>query len=720
MTDVSPVQASGLGRLPPAVLLVTDRERQRVAIRSILAALDVVFVEADSGTAALTAALRQTFALILMDAQMPGMDGYETAKLIRQRRETGRTPIIFITAGAPGDTATSAAYDSGAVDFVFTPIVPGDLRAKVSVFVDLFLQSEELLLQSEELHRSLESIAALNAALHDSQASTQAVLDNVADGIVIADAEGLIESINPSARALFGYPGQEAIGRPLTLMIAPTLRDDFRDLANTPPNAATETLGCRRDASTFAMEVEYGEISHGDRTLMLVFVRDISNRNAHTEVLERRALHDGLTGLANRTLFGEHVLHALGSAKRNSELRAVLMMGLDGFKRINDTFGHEQGDLLLKQVSHRLVATLRESDTIARLGGDEFAILPAGPTDLPAAAQVAWKVQQACKPGFVVTDEIVHVAASVGIAVFPEQGTTTAELLRHADAAMYVAKRRKTGHAVFDPVHETQGEHQLKLLADLRQCVAREELVLHYQPRIDLSTREISGVEALLRWQHPANGLLAPASFMPQVERTALITPVTRWVLDEALRQQRLWLDQGLDLTMAVNISGHSLRHSNGLLDTIAELTNVWDTAPERLILELTEGALIETAAPDILGRLHDMGEIMSIDDFGTGYSSLAHLQRLPVDEIKIDRSFVTSLAASTHDAAIVRSTIYLAHNLGLTVVAEGVEDKAAMDLLAGYGCDSVQGYHLSRPCAAEELTTWLTDSPYAAPAHGN
>jgi len=694
----------------PAVLVVNDRESQRVALRSMLSSLRVRVVEAESGRGALSAVAEQAFALILMDVRMPIMDGYQTASLIRERLESARTPIIFITAHARGDTETAAAYDSGAVDFIFTPVVPGDLRAKVSVFVDMFVQSEHL-------RRSLDSITALNAALLDSEASTQAVLDNVADGIVTAGEGWLIESLNPSARALFGYREQDAIGQPLTVMIAPELRGEFRELAGSAQNRGLETVGCRQDGTTFAMEVEHGEIRRNDRTLTLAFVRDISERKAYTEGLEHQALHDRLTGLANATLFGEHVLQALASAKRNDESRAVLVMDLDGFKQVNDTLGHDQGDVLLNLVGQRLGAALRETDTVARLGGDEFAILPGGATDLGAAAAVAWKMQQSCQPGFVINDELVHVAASIGIAVYPDHGTTRDELLRRADAAMYVAKKSGSGHAAWDVAQETQAEHQLELLADLRQCVAREELVLHYQPKIDLETREISGVEALLRWQHPAKGLLSPASFMHEVERTELIDPVTKWVLNAALRQQRIWLDQGLDLTMAVNISAHSLRQATNLPDHVAELTNTWGTAPERLILELTEGALIEAAAPEILARLHAMGERMSIDDFGTGYSSLAYLQRLPVDELKIDRSFITSLAVGTDDAVIVHSTIDLAHNLGLTVIAEGVEDARAMDLLIGYGCDGVQGYHLSRPCAAEDLTSWLTESPYAASA---
>ena len=725
MADSGPVDAAGVERPPPAVLVVNDRYGQRIATRAMLAPLGLVVVEADSGRAALRAVLRQSFALILMDVRMPTMDGYETAGLIRQRKQTSRTPIMFVTAHAREDHEMLAAYASGAVDFIFTPIVPDVLRAKVSVFVDLFLQSQELHLQSRELQRSLESIITLNAALRDSEASTQAVLDNVADGILTTGETGVIESFNRSAQALFGYREDEAIGQPLAFVIAPAHRAEFCELVTTSRGLltetgtqaeTTETLGCRQDGSTFAMEVEHGELKLGDRKLTLAFVRDVSERKAYTEGLEHQALHDGLTGLANRALFGEHVLQALASANRKGEPRAVLVIDLNGFKQINDTLGHDQGDDLLKQIGERLVAALRETDTIARLGGDEFAILPGGATDLAGAAALAWKIEQTCKPGFVLEDEVVHVSASIGIALFPDHGTTTAELLRCADAAMYVAKRSGSGHAVFDSLQEKQTAHQLGLLVDLRDCIDRDELVLHYQPKINLGTGKISGVEALVRWRHPVHGLLSPDSFMAEVERTQLIVPVTRWILNAALQQQRIWREQGIDLTMAVNISARSLSPGSELPDTIAKLTETWDTAPDQLILEFTEGALTEAAAPDILTRLHDMGERLAIDDFGTGYSSLAYLQRLPVDEIKIDRSFVTRLATTSDDEVVVRSTIHLAHNLSLTVVAEGVEDENVLKMLAEQECDAAQGYFFGRPCSAEELTRWLTESPYGAP----
>ena len=441
------------------------------------------------------------------------------------------------------------------------------LRAKVSAFVDLFVQAQEL-------QRSVESITTLNAALRDSEASTQAVLDKVADGIVIADETGAIESFNRSAQTLFGHSESEVIGRPLASLIAAGRRDDL----TRAHDRTTETLGCRRDGSTFAMELERSELTLDDRRLVLTFVRDISARDAYTKDLEHQALHDGLTGLANRTLFAEHVVKALAAAKRTQEPRAVLVMDLNGFKQVNDARGHDHGDALLRQVAGRLVGALREIDTVARLGGDEFAILPGESTNLTAAAEVAWKVQQACSAGFLLGSEMTYMTTSVGIAMYPEHGTTTDELLRRADVAMYIAKRSGSGHAVVDTVQEEETARQLTLLGDLRQCITDGELVLHYQPKIDLATHAVSGVEALVRWRHPQRGLLMPGSFMPQVESTEMIAPLTRWVLNEALRQQLQWREQGLDITMAVNISARSLGLQSTLPDVVQELTETWRT----------------------------------------------------------------------------------------------------------------------------------------------
>jgi diguanylate cyclase (GGDEF)-like protein/PAS domain S-box-containing protein len=694
----------------PAILVVDDNPVKRVALRAMLVPLGYAVVEAESGRVALKALEDQAFALILMDVRMPILNGFETAKLCRRQIRGSRTPIIFVTAQGGDEGEVASAYASGAVDFIFTPVLPNVLRAKVAAFVNLYLQSQAL-------QRSLESITALNAALRDSDIRTQAVLDNVADAIFILDEGGVIDAINRSVGRLFGYHAGEPVGHPFAFMIAPECRDALRGLdavlsrVRGTPNLSTETVGRRADGSTFAVELECGEMQHDERTFTLVCVRDISERRAHTDALEHLALHDGLTGLANRTLFGDLLARSLASARRAKEPRAVLMMDLDGFKNINDTLGHDRGDTLLKQVGERLVETLRESDTVARLGGDEFAILPAEATDLHSAVAVALKIQQACELPFTTNGETMHVSPSIGIARFPEHGTTSSELLHRADLAMYSAKRAGDGHAVFVVGQEANTAENLSLLQDLGRCVSRDELVLHYQPKIALATDRITGVEALVRWQHPSLGLLPPGRFMPEVERTHLIAPVTRWVLETALRQQRLWRDQGVDLTMAVNVSARSLRAASTLPETVAELTRLWGTARGRLTLELTESALIGEPAQAVLGRLHAMGQVLSIDDFGAGYSSLAYLHRLPVEEIKIDRSFVMNLASVSDDAIIVRSTIELAHKLGLRVTAEGVEDAEAASMLLEYECDEVQGYHYARPAAAEDLWELLAKS---------
>jgi diguanylate cyclase (GGDEF)-like protein/PAS domain S-box-containing protein len=697
---------------PPAILVVDDDEGKRLAMRAILAPLGHAIVEAESGRAALRAVLRRNFAIVLMDVRMPTLDGYETARLIRQRSQTRLTPIIFVTASVKEHPmATATAYASGAVDFIFTPIIADVLRAKVSTFVDLFVQSQELQI--------------LNAALRDSEARAQAVLANVADAIVTVDEAGVIESFNRSARRLFGYGGEEVIGLPLGLIIAPGHHDGLSDPTPAAPSGPLtamdtgaqpiETVGRRKDGSCFPIEMETSQMRIGERRLTIGCIRDISERKAYIEALGHQALHDALTGLPNRTLFADRMNQAIASAERAGEPRGVLVMDLDGFKRVNDTLGHDRGDTVLREVSKSLMAALRETDTVARLGGDEFGILLDGASDLAAAATAAWKIQQACEPEFVIDDEVVRVSTSIGIALFPEHGKTTADLLHRADLAMYDAKRSGASYAVFDEAHEQQMAYSLALLAGLRECVAREELVVHYQPLIDLETRGTTGVEALVRWRHPTRGLLQPASFLPQAERTALIAPLTRWVLNEALRQQQAWRGEGVDLTMAVNVSARTLHPTGELPDTVAELTDIWGSAPDRLTLELTESALIEPAAPDVLARLHSMGGKVSIDDFGTGYSSLAYLQNLPVDQLKIDQSFVLNLATVPGDAVIVRSTIDLAHNLGMTVVAEGVEDENTLEILAQYGCDSAQGHLFSRALTAEELTPWLTESPYEA-----
>jgi diguanylate cyclase (GGDEF)-like protein len=413
-------------------------------------------------------------------------------------------------------------------------------------------------------------------------------------------------------------------------------------------------------------------------------------------------------------LFGDRIDRAIATAGRSSERRAVFVVDLDHFRQFNGAHGREQGDLVLKEVGERLRRAMQDTHTVARVGGDEFGILPSSATDVVQAAVIAWNVRQVFERPFLIDRLPIKIRASMGLAFYPQHGRSTEDLVRRAELAMYEAKRSGSGLTVFlsDPADETS--RRMTLLSRLRDGISGGELTLHFQPKIDLSgTPRTTGVEALVRWRHPTEGLLMPDQFIPQAEQSELIEPLTEWVLNAALEQQRRWNDAGLDLTMAVNISAKSLTPDSGLPRTVARLSAKWGVAADRLVLELTETSIFTPDVPEVLEQLHAMGHVLAIDDFGTGHSSLVHLQRLPIDEIKIDRAFVMQLATAPADAVIVRSTIDLAHNLGLRVVAEGVEDEDALNKLIQYGCDSAQGYLFNRPQPADELTQWLTESPF-------
>jgi diguanylate cyclase (GGDEF)-like protein/PAS domain S-box-containing protein len=706
----SPAAASSLAS-SATILVVDDNFGKRLAIISVLEGLGHATVEASSGEEALRAVLKQTFAVILMDVQMPKMDGYETARLIRTRDASEHTPIIFVTSHAHDETQVSDAYASGAVDFIFAPIVPDILRAKVTIFVDLFLKSRAL-------QESLEDVTLLSDQFRDSEAHTRSVLQNVADGIVTLSAEGVVESCNRAAGELFGYGEDEAVGQPFGSMIARKgagrgERAGTAMLDHTQVGRSQEWIGYRKDGTKFSMELDLSDVQLGSRISYIACLRDISERERYTETLHHQALHDSLTGLPNRVLFGDRVNNAIRISMRTHEPLALLVMDLDGFKLVNDSLGHQVGDELLKLVADRLILCLRDGDTVARLGGDEFGVLLLGGGKLPGVASVVWKVQAALEPPFEIAGHTIDVRASIGITQVPEHGDNINDLLRRADLAMYDAKRLGTGYALFASEQEDAPARRLALLGDLRHCIERDQLVLHYQPKIDLVTRRTLGVEALIRWNHPSGNLLMPTQFMAEVECHELMVPITKWVIGEAIRTLRGWRDAGYDLTMAVNLGAHCLAQGAHLFETVDELTAKWDIPPDRLTFELTESALIDTAVPGLMARLEGMDERLSIDDFGTGYSSLVYLQRLPVVELKIDRSFVTSLVSNTADAVIVRSIIDLAHNLSVQVVAEGVEDEQTMDMLVGYGCDAAQGYYFSRPLPGADLLEWLERSDF-------
>jgi len=432
------------------------------------------------------------------------------------------------------------------------------------------------------------------------------------------------------------------------------------------------------------------------------------------EAVRHQATHDALTDLPNRAFLHERVIATLDAAAPSARSLALLLLDLDHFKEVNDTFGHEQGDALLREVAARLRGAVRVGDTVARLGGDEFAVLLPG-ADAAGATRVVADLHAALDTPLQVEGQALRVGASVGIALGPVHGADGPTLLRRADVAMYVAKRARTGHAVYDPAQDQHSPARLALVGELRAAIEQGALTLHYQPQVDLGNGRVCGVESLVRWPHPERGLIPPDAFIPLAEQTGLIAPLTEWVLGEAMRQARAWQRAGLLLAVSVNLSMWNL-HDPTLPDRVAALLREHGLSPAWLRLELTESALMADAerALAVLTRLAALGVGLAVDDFGAGYSSLAYLKKLPVNELKIDKGFVRELATDATDAAIVTSTVALGHALGLRVVAEGIEDRATWEALVGMGCDTAQGYYLSRPLPADALAQWLRDSAWA------
>lgn len=422
----------------------------------------------------------------------------------------------------------------------------------------------------------------------------------------------------------------------------------------------------------------------------------------------RRAFEDYLTGLPNRAMFHDRLTQTLKLAKRHNLPVSLMLLDLDRFKYVNDTLGHPVGDLVLKEVALRLRGVLRGTDTVARIGGDEFAILLT--SGCPEnTSTVARKVMQSLESPILAEGQPIDIGTSIGIAYYPEHGEDADILLRHADIAMYAAKRDKSGFATYEARLEVNRQDHLTLLGELRRAIDHNELELHYQPKFNIAMNAVTGVEALIRWQHPSRGSLAPAYFIPFAEQTGNIQMITRWVIDSAIAQCHAWHAAGHPLTISINISARDLLDKE-LVPYIAEKLAECQVAPELICAEITESALMEDVARsrETLASLHELGLKLSMDDYGTGYSSLAYIKDLSLDELKIDRAFVSGISKDMHSAAIVQSTIELGHRLGMIVVAEGVENAHDLRVLKKFGCDFAQGYHICHPIQAADMIPFL------------
>lgn len=553
-------------------------------------------------------------------------------------------------------------------------------------------------------------------ALRESEQRFRAVFDRAAIGIARVDLNGRIVEANTALAQMLGYSADELIYDPLAAYIHPDHLREGRMMA------LGELLeGGRRELQQELRFIHKGGAivwcsaiaslvrgAANEPLFAIVMAEDISARKAQERILEHQALHDALTDLPNRSLLYDRLQQAILTGKREQLPMALLVMDLDRFKEINDSFGHHAGDDVLRQLALRLKEHLRESDTVARLGGDEFAVILRGVRDEAGAELAAARILDALVRPVTIEGENMEIRASIGIALFPRHGEDAETLLRHGDIAMYQAKRSGAGTAIYQPENAGESTRNLTMTFELRRAIDEGGLILHYQPVLDCQSLKLAGLEALVRWQHPRHGLLGPDRFIPIAEQSRLIRPLGRHVLDAAMRQQAAWWRQGLKLRMSVNLSMRNLQDPE-LVPWVSRILEEYYVAAQFLMIEITESTLMGDAEEmlKVLAPLKAMGIRVAIDDFGTGFSSLSHLKRLPVDALKIDKSFVIEMLSKPKDSMIVRSTIDLAHALGLQAVAEGVEQREVWETLVAHGCDLAQGYYFSRPLPADDVMGW-------------
>lgn len=713
------------------VLVVDDKAENLYAMESLLKGCQADIYLAQSGNEALTLTLRHDFALVLLDVQMPEMDGYEVAQIIRQDEDTRKIPIIFMTAMNTESQYVCQGYEVGAVDYLVKPINSEILLSKVHVFLSLDRYQHEL---------------------HALNQHYQLLLSCAGEGILGLDHSGYIQFSNAVAEQILGYTNHQLKGRHINELLYGS--SDARLLAweqssiymayqAGQPCRVDDALFWRMNQQTVAVEYTSAPLKDAQGRFVggVINFQDITLRKKTERRLLELAQYDPLTGLANRTLFQEFLTLSIARARRRKGSMAVLLLDLDHFKDINDTLGHPAGDrllqsvakriqcsvagesssvnedaadiVLLRSVAQRLTHNLRRSDLVARLGGDEFAIVLDEVTHAQDAAVVAQKILQSLAAPHQLDQYEVFISPSIGIATYPECSDESADLVMAADTALYQAKAQgRNNYQFYAPEMHKAAMERIRLEQDLRHAIRLQQLAVHYQPLVDLSSGEITGIEALLRWKHPELGMIGPDRFIPLADRIGAIAELGSWVLHMASEQFQSWRKTGLlsdKVTLAINISKRQLIGERFLEDVRAVL-QVSGMSANSFHFDIIEGAFIDDheGVKCVLHELRRMGIKIALDDFGCGYSSFSQIQNIPVDILKVARPFVSEIGKNLRSDAVVRAIVNMAHTLGFELVAEGVETKAQAEFLKDEGCECVQGFLVSPPLSAQLMERFL------------
>lgn len=684
------------------LLVVDDREENLVAMEALLGDGEWDVRTVNSGEDALRCMMDEDVGLVLLDVQMPRMDGFEVARLMRGSPHTRYTPIIFLSAIAHTEESVLQGYAIGAVDFILKPFDPKVLKHKIGALLEQERHRYELL----HLSQQLDNERAFNAS----------VLDNASEGILVVDQDGVIRFANPAmARMLRGEVTDLQESPLLSYLKAPEMPGDWRDSEFYRNWRAGQTYRAH-DAVLATFDGGFLPVALSCSPLpqyqnsMVVIALDMSVVSDLHAQLESQAVTDSLTGLHNRRGFHQALEAALSRIDRSGKRMAVLYLDLDGFKRVNDSVGHAAGDQVLCQVAEQLKTCLRPYDILARMGGDEFTALLDSLDHPEDAARVAEKLIELVSVRYSIDGVEFTLGASIGIACYPECGQTVDGLLRSADMAMYEAKRAgRQQYRFFSSEMNGRARSRLMLEESLRTAIEHDDFVLVYQPQIDLASGRLRGFEALLRWEHRVAGTISPGVFIPLLEETRLINRLGDWIFDHGIRQCRNWRDRfGEDLVLSLNVSpvqfGMPL-----LVEDLRRLLATHQLKPSQLEVEVTESALMQDleTTREQLRQLRELGVRVAIDDFGTGYSSLAYLRHFELDTLKIDRLFISSMLESPKDAAIVSTIIDLGHHLGLEVIAEGVETLEQRDWLIAHRCTTMQGFLVAPGLKADKASVF-------------
>jgi diguanylate cyclase (GGDEF)-like protein/PAS domain S-box-containing protein len=673
----------------PQVLIANSSHQACEKLRLFLSSEGYGVTTRESIEEALTIFEQEHFRVILLEM---GSRFELTLEACRQLKSTerGQETFVFFTLqeGVEAEAVIDLIYEAGAEDYFSQPLHLKSLHQRI-----------KRVLKAQEVEKALE----VNTAFSTS------VMGHSQEGIVTLDTDEIIKYINPAATHMFGYCEGELDESPIDLILQGLLVTDFLsswELRN-GGEIHKEMVGRHQTKGEFPLEVSISEFISEDKPYYTLTLKDITAQKNYEEKIQYQAFYDDLTGLPNRTFLKERLSLETARARRNATKFAIMYLDVDRFKVINDTLGHEMGDLLLKELAERLKHAIRTDDLVARMGGDEFVIVLPGLYHVELVGKIASKILEIVKEPMLIQGNKLNVSISIGITVFPDDAEDFEVLLTYADIAMYRAKENgKDIFQTFTPELNAKAVERLGLENGLRQALENEEFVVYYQPKVNTITMKIVGMEALVRWLHPTLGLISPISFIPVAEETGLIVPLGAWVLKQACRDNQSLCKQGLPpITIAVNLSMRQFEAQN-MVEMVLEILAETGMDPQYLELEITESIAVKNAqyTVSVIQELQKIGITFSIDDFGTGYSSLSQINSLSVDKLKIDRSFVSPIDGQKENAIIASTVLTLGKNLNMLVIAEGVETQAQVDFFKDNNCDEMQGYFIAKPMPWESF----------------